>query len=254
MSGGHQTALVTGASRGIGRAIAAELVAAGFFVVLAARSVGELESAVAELGADNATALGLDVADEAACAAAVAECESSYGGVEVLVNNAGIARSKPFIATDTELWRQLMRVNVEGPFWLTRAALPGMLERGRGAVVTVASLAARRGYPYIAAYAASKHAVLGMMRALAAEHARSGVTFNCVCPSYVDSPMTEESIANIVAQTGRDRETAVAPLLSPQGRLVEVDEVAAMVRHLATRPGRGINGQAINIDGGEHQG
>jgi NAD(P)-dependent dehydrogenase (short-subunit alcohol dehydrogenase family) len=243
---------VSGASRGIGRTIAEEFLDAGAAVVAAARSTRELE-ALAERGGERVLALHLDVTEEAACEEAVRRCEERLGAIDVLVNNAGVAASRPFVKTDTELWRRLMAVNADGPFWLTRSALPAMLERGSGTVITVASLAARRGYPYISAYAASKHAVLGMMRALAAEHAGSGVTFNCVCPHYVDTPMTDATLENIVARTGRSGEEAVAALLSPQGRLIEPEEVAALVRYLASPAARSINGQALNVDGGEYQ-
>jgi NAD(P)-dependent dehydrogenase (short-subunit alcohol dehydrogenase family) len=245
---------VTGASRGIGRTIAEQFVAAGATVAVAARSLEELEELARRSGGgDRVLPIRLDVTDEAACEAAVRTCEDRFGAIDVLVNNAGSAASRSFVKTDTELWRRLMAINVEGSFWVTRTALPAMLERGSGAVITVASLAAKRGYPYISAYAASKHAVLGMMRALAAEHARSGVTFNCVCPHYADTPMTDVSIENIIARTGRSRAEALAPLLSPQGRLISSEEVAGSVLYLASPLGASINGQALNVDGGELQ-
>ena len=243
------TALVTGGGRGIGRAVALAFAAEGARVAVAARTVAEIEAVAAECGG-GAVAIPLDVTDEAACEAAVADARRRLGGLEVLVNNAGIATSRKFTELDTTSWRRVLAVDLDGPFFLTRAALPPMLEQGSGAVIAIASVAARVGMPYVAAYTAAKHGLLGMMRSLAAEHVRRGVTFNCVCPGYVDTPMTEESVANIIARTGRSREQALEPLLTPQGRLVSPEEVAAVCVLLASREGRGITGQAINVDGG----
>ncbi|HVW47030.1 MAG TPA: SDR family oxidoreductase [Solirubrobacterales bacterium] len=248
-----QVGFVTGGGQGIGRAIALALSRAGAVVFVAARGVDKLDEVVTECG-DGAVAVPLDVTDEDACAAAIAAAEREAGRLDILVNNAGVAESSPFLATDTELWRRTMAINVEGPLWLTRAALPGMLERGAGTVIGIASLAARRGFAYVSAYTASKHALLGMTRSLAVEYAASGVTFNCICPHYVDTPMTAATIDNIVAVTGRDRKAARRALLTPQRRLVDPAEVAHVALLLASPLGRGINGQAIDVDGGEYQG
>lgn len=245
-------ALVTGGSRGIGRSVAAALAAEGARVAVAARSVDAVEAAAREIG-PAAIAVPLDVTDEAACAAAVRRCEEELGGLDVLVHSAGLAASGRFARLETETWREVMAVNLDGPFFLTRAALPGMLERGAGAVIAIASIAARAGAPYVAAYTAAKHGLLGLIRALAAEHARSGVTFNCVCPGYVDTPMTEHTVANIVDRTGRSPVEARRALLTPQGRLITPEEVAALCVLLASEDGRSINGQAIVIDGGQVQ-
>jgi NAD(P)-dependent dehydrogenase (short-subunit alcohol dehydrogenase family) len=247
------TALVTGGGRGIGRAVALAFAAEGARVAVAARTVAEIEAVAAECG-QGAIALPLDVTDESACDRAVATVRERLGGFEVLVNNAGVAGSHKFTELDTAAWRRVMAVDLDGPFFLTRAALPVMLGQGSGAVIAIASVAAKVGKPYVAAYTAAKHGLLGMMRSLAAENARRGVTFNCVCPGYVDTPMTEQSVANIMARTGRSREEALAPLLTPQGRLVSPEEVAAVCVLLASREGRGITGQAINVDGGFVQG
>jgi NAD(P)-dependent dehydrogenase (short-subunit alcohol dehydrogenase family) len=136
------------------------------------------------------------------------------------------------------------------PFWLTRAALPAMLERDRGAVISIGSVASRLGLPYVAAYTAAKHALLGLTRSLSAEYVNTGITFNCVCPHYADTPMTRKTVRNIVARTGRTEQEALARILPPQGRLIEPDDVAAMCVFLASPAGRSITGQAINIDGG----
>ncbi len=245
-------ALVTGGGRGIGRTIALAFAEAGARVAVAARTVAEIEAVARECGG-SAIAIPLDVADEAACVAAIARVERELGGLDILVNNAGIATSGKFTDLDTATWRRIMAVDLDGPFFMTRAAVPGMLRRGSGAVISIASISARVGAPYVSAYTAAKHGLLGLMRSLAAEYARRGLTFNCVCPAYVDTPMTEASIANIMARTGRSRVQALEPLLTPQGRLVAPAEVAAVCVLLASSAGRGINGAAINVDGGQVQ-
>jgi 3-hydroxybutyrate dehydrogenase len=244
-----RTALVTGGGRGIGREVALSFAREGARVAVAARTTDEIASVAAECGR-GAIAVPLDVTDEAACAAVVDLVERELRGIDVLVNNAGVAASHKFTDVDTATWRRIMAVDLEGPFLLTRAAVPGMLERGSGAVIAVASFASKLGAPYIAPYTAAKHGLLGLMRALAAEYASRGLTFNCVCPGYVDTQMTDATIENIMARTGRTREQALRPLLTPQGRLVAPSEVAAVCVLLASDAGRGINGAAINVDGG----
>jgi len=245
-------ALITGGGRGLGRAVALAFAREGALVAVAARSQVEIELVARECG-PGAVAVPLDVTDEDACETAVARVERELGGLDVLVNNAGIAISQKFTDTDTATWRRLMAVDLDGPFFMTRAAVRGMLQRGSGAVIAIASIASKVGGPYLSAYTAAKHGLLGLTRALAAEYARQGLTFNCVCPGYADTPMTEATIANIMARTGRTREQALEPLLTPQGKLVAPAEVAAVCVLLASDAGRGINGAAINVDGGEVQ-
>ena len=177
---------------------------------------------------------------------------SGVGRVDVLVNNAGLAVGAPLARTTLDDWRAHLDVNATGAFLCTRAVLGGMIERGDGRIVTVASVAGLVGARYTAAYSASKHAAIGLMRATAAEVAGTGVTANAVCPAYVDTDMTRRTVENIVAKTGRTAEEAEAELaaMTPLGRLLEPDEVAAAVVFLASPEAAAINGQTIVLDGG----
>jgi NAD(P)-dependent dehydrogenase (short-subunit alcohol dehydrogenase family) len=249
-----RVALVTGASRGIGRAAAEALGDAGAAVALVARNARELVDVAESLtrrAVRNRTFL-CDVTDPARVAALPAEVEAGIGPVDVLVNNAGAAASAPFLKTDPATWNSLLALNLTAVYAMTRAFLPGMLARGFGRIVNVASTAGLVGYAYTTAYCASKHGVVGLTRALALEVADKGITVNAVCPSFVDTEMTERSIATIVAKTGRSAEEAKASLtsLNPQGRLIEPAEVAAAILYLASAAARGINGQALSICGG----
>jgi len=250
-----RAALVTGAGRGIGRSVALAFAREGADVAVAARTLPEIEAVAEECRAAGVRSLPLhlDVTDRASCDETVRRCEKAWGRIDILVNNAGIATSHKFSDIDDEIWERTLRVNLTGPFFMTRAALPGMLRQAHAAVIAMASIASKVGAPYIAPYTAAKHGLLGLMRSLSAEYAQSGVTFNCVCPSYVDTPMTEGAIQNIVHTTGRSRDQALRALWSPQGRLIDPEEVAAVCLLLAGPHGRSINGQAINVDGGQVQ-
>jgi NAD(P)-dependent dehydrogenase (short-subunit alcohol dehydrogenase family) len=221
--------VVTGGTRGIGAAIAARFEVAGDDVI----AVGRAEC---------------DVTDEAA----VTELFERVGAVDVLVNNAGIATSAPLKRTTLDDWRAQLEVNATGAFLCTRAALPAMLERGRGRIVTVASTAGVSASKYTAAYAASKHAAVGLTRAVAAEVAGTGVTANAVCPSFVRTDMTSQSVRRIAETTGRSEQEAEAALVaaSPLGRLLEPEEVAFAVAFLAAPEAGAINGQTLILDGG----
>ncbi len=164
----------------------------------------------------------------------------------MLVNNAGVAESAPLARTTLDSWRAHLDVNATGAFLCTRAVITGMRERGRGAIVTVASTAGLEGAPYVAAYTAAKHAAVGLMRVAAAELEGTGVTANAVCPAFVDTPMTDRTVANIAAKTGRSPDEARAAL----GPLLDPDEVAAAVVRLASPEAAGISGQTLVIDGG----
>ena len=246
-------AVVTGGGRGAGEAIARSLAEAGASVLVAARTASEVQCVARDIGGGRAWAAVCDVTDEASVRQLAETAARTLGDVDILVNNAGIALSAPVRTTSLEDWERVFAVNVRGTFLCTRAFLPGMLARGWGRVIAIASTAGLRGDRYISAYAAAKHAVVGFTRSVAAEAARSGVTANAVCPGYLDTGMTRESVARIVEKTGRSSAEALDAILSvnPQRRLIRPGEVAAVVRLLCGENGDGINGEAITIDGGE---
>jgi NAD(P)-dependent dehydrogenase (short-subunit alcohol dehydrogenase family) len=241
-------AVVTGASRGIGLAIARALLAQGARVTLMARDAGALEAAAAGLGRDTARQTA-DVAD----AASVNDAFARAGAVDILVNNAGQAASAPFGRTDAALWQRMLDVNLTGAYHCMQAALPGMLDAGWGRVVNVASTAGLTGYRYVAAYCAAKHGLVGLTRALALEVAARGVTVNAVCPGFTDTDIVADAVANIVRKTGRTADEARAELAAgnPQERLVQPDEVAHAVAWLCMPGAAAMNGQAIAVAGGE---
>lgn len=247
-------AIVTGASRGIGRAIALALAGEGVAVALGSRSLeelGRLASTIESQGG-RAVAVPLDVTDKASIEAAVKETTASLGVADIVVNNAGIAKSAKTVDMDDELWDEHLRVNLTGAYHVTRAFLPGLIDKNWGRIINIASTAGKVGFLYTAAYCASKHGLLGFTRALALEMVRHNVTVNAICPGYVATDMTKRSIANISQKTGMSAADALSRLekLSPQNRLIEPEEVARVAVMLASEEARGINGQAINIDGG----
>jgi 3-hydroxybutyrate dehydrogenase len=246
-----KTALVTGGGRGIGRAIALAFAREGARVAVAARTAEQVEQVASEIGND-AVALVCDVSDPESVARMFSDVRERFGDPDILVNNAGIAETATLVNTTDELWHRHLAINLSGTFFCTRAALPAMLKKGWGRVINVASIAGKTGAPYVAAYSASKHGVLGLTRSIALEVATSGVTVNAICPGYVDTEMVSRGIDRITFKTGRTAEEALSTLkkTSPQNRLVTPEEVAAVALLLASEQGRGINGQGINVDGG----
>ncbi len=252
----NKIALITGGGRGIGRGIAFAFAREGASVVVAARTHEQVARVADEIEEEcdvETLSVVCDVSERESVESAFASATEMFGrGVDILVNNAGIAESAPLTKTDDELWQRHLNVNLTGTFYCTRAALPFMLENGWGRIINIASIAGKTGAPYIAAYAASKHGVLGLTRSVALEVAAKGVTVNAICPSYVETDMTTHAIENIKSKTGKTEDEALDVLkrMSPQNRLVTPEEVAALALLLASEEGRGINGQAINVDGG----
>ena len=246
-----KVALITGGGRGIGREIALTFARNGARVAVAARTAEQVEQVAKEIG-NNAIALVCDVSDSESVTRMFNDLRERLGDADILVNNAGIAESSTFVNTTDELWHRHISINLSGTFYCTRAALPSMLKKGWGRVINVASIAAKTGAPYVAAYTASKHGVLGLTRTVALEVATKGVTVNAICPGYVDTEMVSRGIEQITSKTGRSAEEALESLkkMSPQNRLVTAEEVAALALLLASDDGRGINGQGINVDGG----
>jgi 3-hydroxybutyrate dehydrogenase len=249
-----RTAVITGGGRGIGEAIARALAQAGVAVVVASRSTDRIDAVAAALRAagHEAHALPCDVTQEASVEALFNGATERLGSIDILVNNAGAAHSSPLKRTTLEDWRHILDVNATGTFLCTRAFLPHMIERGHGRIVNIASVAGLSATRYIAAYAAAKHAVVGLTRAAAAEAAAAGVTVNAVCPAYVDTDMTRESVDRIVRTTGRSHEDALRAIIGtlPQQRLIQPSEVAHAVLGLCDFEACGVNGQCIVIDGG----
>jgi NAD(P)-dependent dehydrogenase (short-subunit alcohol dehydrogenase family) len=260
-------ALVTGAGSGIGAAVALALAQQGCRLTLAGRSHDKLQQQAEALRTqvpDLAVVLApMDITDPLAVQAAVQQAQSQLGPVNILVNNAGQARSQPFVRTDAALWQQMLDVNLSGTFHVTQAVLPGMLDAASengggtpGRIINIASTAGLMGYAYVSAYVAAKHGVVGLTKALALELARKNITVNALCPGYTDTDIVQEAVRNIVAKTGQSEDQARQALAArnPQQRLVQPLEVAHSVVWLCAPGSEAINGQAIAIDGGEQAG
>jgi NAD(P)-dependent dehydrogenase (short-subunit alcohol dehydrogenase family) len=244
-------ALVTGGGRGIGAAIARALTGAGAVVTVLGRNRAPLQAMVASGAAAGWEQADVTVSD--ALAAAIARAEAARGPPGILVNNAGAAESAPLARTDRALWERMLALNLTSVFEATRLVLPGMAARGFGRVINIASTAGLTGYPYVAAYVAAKHGVVGLTRALALETAKTGVTINAVCPGFTETDMLAESIATVADKTGRTQAEVKENFVcgNPQGRLVRPDEVAAAVLFLCGPGADAMTGQAIAVAGGE---
>jgi NAD(P)-dependent dehydrogenase (short-subunit alcohol dehydrogenase family) len=247
-------AVVTGAGRGIGRSIALALAQAGADVAVVSRTGSELEALVAEIKAmeRQSLAVSCDVTSPEQVQYMAATLIQGLGGVDILVNNAGNAGSHKFSTHPDELWHRMLQVNLTSVYYVTKAFVPILIDQRGGRIINVASIAARVGGSYIAAYTAAKHGVLGLTRALAVELMPYQITVNAICPGYVDTPMIDDMVRNIASRTGMSEAQAREALAktSPQKRLIEPEEVAAVAVFLAQDINKGITGQAINIDGG----
>jgi NAD(P)-dependent dehydrogenase (short-subunit alcohol dehydrogenase family) len=244
-------ALVTGGGRGIGRAIAASLSGAGATVTVLGRQEAALKDAVS---AGHAKGYAVaDVTDESAVNAAVKQAVSERGPVDILIANAGAGESTPFLKADAAQFRRMFDLNVMGVVHATRAVLGDMTKRGFGRIVVNSSVAGLKGYAYVTAYCAAKHAVVGFVRALAQETVKSGVTVNAVCPGYTDTDLVGAAIDFVTAKTGRSEEQAVADMLKdkPIGRLITPEEVAAAVLFLCSPGASAVTGTTLTVAGGE---
>jgi NAD(P)-dependent dehydrogenase (short-subunit alcohol dehydrogenase family) len=242
-------ALVTGGGSGIGAAAAAHLAAAGATLSLLGRRREPIETVATQFGG---TAIQCDVTDPARIAAAFDEARAVNGPIDMLVINAGIAESAPFHKMNRDSWQRIIATNLTAAFDCAQAAIGDLMKSDNGRLVYVASVASLRGVPYASHYAASKHGLLGLMRSLAAEYAKTSLTVNAVCPGYVDTPMTDQSVARVSQITGRDEAQARSAItnMNASGRLVDPQAIGNVIAMLCLPLSRDINGAAITIDGG----
>lgn len=247
---GHH-AIVTGAGSGAGEAIALALAGNGARVTAIGRRLAPLEALAAQ--DDRIFAISADVTDADAMASAIAEAVERNGAPTIVVANAGSAESAPFQRTDAALFRAALDVNLTGVFNTFQAAFAKMNRAQPGRMIAIASTAGLKGYAYVSAYCAAKHGVVGLVRSLALEFARTGVTVNAICPGFTDTPMLHRSIDNIVEKTGRSRDEAEASLrdVNPQGRFIQPEEIVGTVLWLCSDAAASVTGQAISLSGGE---
>jgi len=251
-----QHAVVTGGARGIGAAIATALASHGANVTIMdidGEGAEKQAATLAEAGGGKADWRYIDVSDPAAIDAAFDGLDAKLGACSILVNNAGIALSAPFSKTDLKFWARMLDIDLTGAFLCIRKVLPGMKEANFGRIVNIVSTAGLKGYPYVTAYCAAKHGLIGLTRALALETAKTGITVNSVCPGYADTDIVRGAVANIVSKTGLSEEAALAQLTShnPQGRLIQPDEIANAVIWLCQPDSGSVTGQSILVAGGE---
>lgn len=242
-------ALITGGGTGIGAAAARRLGEQGAKLSLLGRGLEPLQAVAEGLGG---AAIPCDVTDPARVAAAFDEARGANGPIDLLIVNAGIAESAPFHKMSRTSWDRIVATNLTAAFDCARAAIGDLLQSDSGRLVFVASVASLRGVPYAAHYAASKHGLLGLMRSLAAEYAKSSLTVNAVCPGYVDTPMTDQSVARVAEITGRSADDSRAAItnMNASGRLVDPEAIGNVIAMLCLPLSRDINGAAITIDGG----
>jgi NAD(P)-dependent dehydrogenase (short-subunit alcohol dehydrogenase family) len=251
----NRVALVTGGSKGAGRAIALALAEAGTDVAICARNMAPLEQVADEVRALGRRAFPVvcDVTDADQVSGLPAQVGENLGPIEILVNNAGASGSHKFVNHPDELWEQMLEINMTGVYRVCKAVVPDMIERKWGRIINIASISSKIGAGYVVAYTAAKHGVLGLTRALAVELNPHNITVNAICPGYLDTPMTDRNVANIVARTGKS-EAEIRKHIekdNPQKRLITPEEVAAVAVMLAGQAARGITAQAINVDGGK---
>jgi NAD(P)-dependent dehydrogenase (short-subunit alcohol dehydrogenase family) len=247
LAGSH--ALITGGGTGIGAAAAEHLARAGAKLSLLGRRLEPLRAVADRLGG---AAIQCDVTDPEQIRASFAQARAENGTIDLLVVNAGVAESAPFHKMTRESWDRIVSTNLTAAFDCAREAVGDLLQSNNGRLVFVASVASLRGVPYAAHYAASKHGLLGLMRSLAAEYARTNLTVNAVCPGYVDTPMTDLSVARVSKITGRSEGDARSAItnMNASGRLVDPEAIANIIAMLCLPISRDINGAAITIDGG----
>jgi NAD(P)-dependent dehydrogenase (short-subunit alcohol dehydrogenase family) len=254
MNGGRHVVLVTGGGGGLGRALARAFASADYPVAISGRNEKTLKSAAAEIGRYDAPVRHYvgDVTKRADVERVAAEIGRQLGVVQVLINNAGVARAAGFLEMPDSLWEEIQQTNLTGAYNCCRVFLAGMLQAGWGRIINIASTTAKVGYPYVTAYTASKHGLLGLTRSLALETARHGVTVNAICPGYLNNELTCENARRMAERTGKSAADIIALFAAsaPQNRLIEPEEVASLALLLAGEKSAAITGQAINVDGG----